>query len=409
MKAFRFRVLLVIAALASPVMAQDSSSALWKSQTFKSAKLGESRTIYVATPADYGQGTRQYPVLVLLDADDRPQFTAAVANIGFLASRGAVPQMLVVGVTNGKDRTHDMTPAATGATAKNFATAGGADGLADFILDELLPRVRSQYRTLPTTVLAGHSFGGLFALHVAATRPKAFAGIIAMSPSLWWNDSTLVTSFADAIAKDGLTARLFASSGGLEPPIDVTTKRFAARLDSIKPASLAFGTAHYPEDTHGLTPEPSLVDGLRFVFAPIAMNKTAIASLSPSSDSAAVVNAVLSSQQTYAHAAQSLGLPERLPEDVLNNLGYQVLQVLKLPNVAAWVFQKNVDMYPDSPNVHDSLGDALLAKSDSSGARTEFRRARDVAVRVGQPVSKETLKKLGQLEHAMQAGKPKSP
>ena len=40
--------------------------------------------------------------------------------------------------------------------------------------------VRSKYRTLPATILVGHSFGGLFALEVAAKRPGAFAGIIAL-------------------------------------------------------------------------------------------------------------------------------------------------------------------------------------------------------------------------------------
>ena len=61
-----------------------------------------------------------------------------------------------------------------------------------------------------------------------------------MSPSLWWNDSIPARDYATAIAKSTTTTRLFATSGGLEPPIAVTTKRFVARLDSIKPATLAF-------------------------------------------------------------------------------------------------------------------------------------------------------------------------
>src|SRR5207237_4961333 len=111
--------------------------------------------------------------------------------------------------------------------------------------------------------------GGLFALDVASTRPGVFSGIVAMSPSLWWNDSTPARDYATAIAKSATATRLFATSGGLEPPIDVTTRRFASRLDSLKPGALAFASQHYPEDTHGLTPEPRLIDGLRFAFAPI--------------------------------------------------------------------------------------------------------------------------------------------
>ena len=386
--------------LSSPALAQDTAS-------FKSTKLDEQRSIYIATPANYAGSTARFPVLLLLDANDRPQFTAAVANIAFLTSRGAVPGLIIVGIPNGKDRTHDMTPPPTGAAATNFKTAGGADGLASFLIDEVLPLVRSKYRTQPTTILAGHSFGGLFALHVAATRPGAFSGIVAMSPSLWWNDSTVVSSYADAIAKAAASTRIFATSGGLEPPIDVTTRKFASRLDSIKPASLAFAFRHYPDDTHGLTPAPSLMDGLRFVFEPVTLTRAPINSISPTSDSAQVVNAFTETEQSYARGARSLGLPEKLPETVVNNFGYTVLQGLKMPNVAVWVMQRNVAAYPDSPNVYDSLGDALLAKGDTSNAKTQFRRAKDVAVRVGQTPAAETIKKLEALENVTQAGSAK--
>jgi predicted alpha/beta superfamily hydrolase len=401
------RTLFLLVVLASAAHAQTGGPSPWLRETFQSTKLGESRTIFVATPANYNGSAQRYPVLVLLDANDEPQFTAAIANVAFLANRGAIPDLLIVGVANGKDRTHDLTPAATGAGAKTFPTAGGAGAFTDFILSEVLPRVRSKYRTLPSTILAGHSFGGLFALDVAANRPGAFAGIVAMSPSLWWNDSTPARDYATAIAKASATTRLFATSGGLEPPIDITTKRFAARLDSIKPVQLAFAFRHYPDDTHGLTPEPSLIDGLRFVFAPVSLTRTPLMALGPNADSATVVKAITESEEAYVRGARSLGLPERFPEGPMNSFGYAVLQGLKLPNVAIWMFRKNVANYPDSPNVYDSLGDGLLAVGDSSGARVQFRTARDVAVRLGQPVAEETQKKIDALEHAVQAGKAK--
>jgi hypothetical protein len=106
--------------------------------------------------------------------------------------------------------------------------------------------------------------------------------------------------------------------------------------------------------------------------------------------------------------ARSLGLPDRFPEQQMNSAGYAVLQAFNMPKVAVWIFRKNVASYPDSPNVYDSLGDALLAAGDSSAARSEFRTARDVAVRQGKPAGEETLKKLDALEHAaVQAGKAK--
>ncbi|HEY2377463.1 MAG TPA: alpha/beta hydrolase-fold protein [Gemmatimonadaceae bacterium] len=404
------RAIALVGLFASTARAQNGGgSSPWVRDSLHSSKLNEERTLFIATPPNYSTSKQSYPVLVLLDADDQPQFAAAVANVAFLANRAAIPDMLIVGVVNGKDRSHDMTPPATGATAKNFPTAGGAKAFADFILDEVLPRVRSKYRTLPSTVLAGHSFGGLFALDVAASRPNTFSGIVAMSPSLWWNDSLPAREYATAIAKTPMTTRLFATSGGLEPPIAVTTKYFVSRLDSIKPATLAFASQYYPENTHGLTPEPSLVDGIRFVYEPISLARSPMQQLGPNSDSATIVKALTETEETYVRGARSLGLPDRFPEVQMNSWGYGLLQFFKMPKVAVWVFRKNVASYPDSPNVYDSLGDGLLALGDSAAARAQFRMARDVAVRVGQPVSKETLKKLDALEHpaATQAGKAK--
>src|SRR5919109_4131548 len=201
--------------------AQDSTTLRWTRHTIHSTKLKEDRQIFVALPDDYGATQRRYAILVILDADDRPQFGAAIANVKFLTSRGAIPALIVVGIANGKDRTHDLTPTPTGKTAKDFPTAGGADVFADFIAEEVLPMVRAKYRARPTTIFAGHSFGGLIALHIAATRSGSYVGVVAMSPALWWNDSTGVVRYADAIAKSRSPQRIFATSGGLEEPIAV--------------------------------------------------------------------------------------------------------------------------------------------------------------------------------------------
>jgi predicted alpha/beta superfamily hydrolase len=401
------RAVLALCALATTAGAQDSTLAPWTREVVTSAKLHEQRTLVVATPDGYEAGRERYPVLVLLDADDRVQFALAVANVRFLAARQAIPPLIVVGVVNGKDRTRDLTPPATGSTAKEFPTAGGAAWLADFIIDEALPLVRSKYRTLPATILAGHSFGGLFAVHVASTRPGVFAGIIAISPALWWNDSLGVVSYGSVIARSATPQRLFVTSGGLEPEIDRTTRQFVGRVDSLKSPHLAFSYHRYPEDTHGLTPAPSLVDGLRFVFEPVSLTRLPTGRLGPGSDSAAVVAAVVETERAYASGARSLGLPELLPEQALNQLGYNVLFGLKKPDLAIWVFRRNAALYPESANVYDSLGDAFVVKRDTAAARMEFARAVEIATRTNHPVLVESRRKLRELEKAVLAGKPK--
>ncbi|HXB27745.1 MAG TPA: alpha/beta hydrolase-fold protein [Gemmatimonadaceae bacterium] len=304
------RVAVLVTLPVSTAVAQDSSRTPWVQEVVNSTTLGK-RVVYVASPDGYAHGIERYGVLVLLDAGDLPQFRLGIAQAAYLAdNEPGIPPLIVVGIVNGADRLHDMLPAATGSSVTEFKTAGGAAAFADFIVGEVLPMVRAKYRTLPMTILAGHSAGGLFAVDVAATRPSAFPAIIAMSPALWYNDSSLVVTYADAIAKSTARPRLFAASGGLESDIDVTTRRFAQRLDSIMPASHTFAYQRYPNDTHALTPLSSLPDGLRFVFAPVSLRDLPISSVDPTADSATVFSALSASEASYATGARSLLLPD---------------------------------------------------------------------------------------------------
>jgi len=394
---------------AVPGRGQGSStpSMPWTEIAVKSAKLGEDRKLFVALPSDYRTSTRRYPVLVLLDANDEPQFASAVANVIFLASRRAIEPLIIVGVPNGKDRTHDMTPPAAGPNAKQFSTAGGADRFLEFLTAEVVPKIRAQYRASPYTILAGHSFGGLFAIHVAATKPGAFSAIVAMSPSIWWNDSAVVRPYAEAIARSSTPLRLFEGSGAFEPPIDGPTRHFDALLDSLRPTALEHRYRHYADNSHGLMPVPSLMDGLRFVFEPISLATTAIDLLGPTADSAAVVSALATTREHYAAGARALGKDETLPEPFVRQVGQTALSFLHLPGVATLIFRENLQHYPRSAHANADLGLALLAVGDTTAGRAQLERSVQVAdASQTQLVAavRDTLAKLG---HAAQAGKPR--
>ncbi len=95
--------------------------------------------------------------------------------------------MLIVGIPNALTRTFDFTPSASGSNPLGASNStSGIDRLATFVIDEVLPAIRSQDHTLPYTVLAGDSLGGWLTSHAAATRPGVFTAGIAMSPSRWW-------------------------------------------------------------------------------------------------------------------------------------------------------------------------------------------------------------------------------
>ena len=96
------RLLLLVAVLcrSAALFAQNAPQQPWATLSIKSRTLGDTRTIYVATPAGYADVKRRFPTLVLLDAGDQDQFNAAVGNLRFLAGRGAIPEFILVGIVS---------------------------------------------------------------------------------------------------------------------------------------------------------------------------------------------------------------------------------------------------------------------------------------------------------------------
>ncbi|PYI35649.1 hypothetical protein BP00DRAFT_333682 [Aspergillus indologenus CBS 114.80] len=95
-------------------------------------------------------------------------------------------------------RTGDLTPPCESYVPPNGPDGqprpephGGADQFFSFIKRTVEPFVLSSvfpFVTLVKTALFGHSYGGLFALHVLFTRPESFDTFLVASPSIWWND-----------------------------------------------------------------------------------------------------------------------------------------------------------------------------------------------------------------------------
>jgi Tfp pilus assembly protein PilF len=81
------------------------------------------------------------------------------------------------------------------------------------------------------------------------------------------------------------------------------------------------------------------------------------------------------------------------------------LQLLKNPALAVWFFRQNVDLYPESANAYDSLGDGLLAKGDTTAAIAQFKRAVEIATRTKDPVLSESQRKLKALQVNQAKGK----
>jgi predicted alpha/beta superfamily hydrolase len=340
--------------------------------------LGETRTILVRTPASYA-GTRAYPVLYMTDGDRQIGHTAAVVD--FLAREGRMPEVIIVGINN-TDRTRDLTPTkleAFGGNGQQFptATSGGAGRFLDFIATEVIPYVEKNYRTQPYRVLAGHSFGGLFAMHAFLTRPALFNGAIAVSPTLTWDDRYVYRKATEWVkSAPNRPATLVVSVGNEGQELDREFDALKALLQKSGPKSLAFEAIRFPDEDHGSVVLPTHYAGLRKVFEPFRFV------LGPPTADPKTLYA--RAREHFAKASARVGFALPIPEQTANVIGYRLLQAGHVQE-AIEVFRANAETWPESANVYDSLGEAQERAGALDQALMSYRRAAAIGKTTGDP------------------------
>ncbi len=170
------------------------------------AGLHGPRTIRVWLPSGYDDDTAvepRFPVLYLQDGQNL--FDRATSAYGSewqvdetltrLIAAGTVPPLIVVGIDNaGVDRTREYT-----FDVDPQDGGGGGAAYADLVLHAIVPFVEKVYRVLTGpahTFIGGSSLGALVSLEIARRHPGVFGGVLAMSPSLWWDNQTTIDDLA---------------------------------------------------------------------------------------------------------------------------------------------------------------------------------------------------------------------
>ena len=182
--------------------AQDSSSfikstpfILGKIVTLPSKILNEKRTLNIYLPEGYLENdTTRYPVIYLLDGSADEDFIHIAGLVQFLNFPwvNILPKSILVGIAN-VDRKRDFTfPTTVEEDKKESPTSGGSSNFIAFIQKELQPFIEKNYKTNSTKTLIGQSLGGLLATEILFKTPGLFTRYIIVSPSLWWNNESLL-------------------------------------------------------------------------------------------------------------------------------------------------------------------------------------------------------------------------
>jgi predicted alpha/beta superfamily hydrolase len=333
--------------------------------------LDEERTVLVSTPPGYDRSTELYPVLYVTDGDAHLLHTRGTAD--FLAGNGLMPRIIIVGVAN-TDRTRDLSPTRASLEGRNgtireFPTSGGASRFLDFFEKELFPYVEAHYRTQPHRLLAGHSFGGLFALNAFFTRPAMFRSVLAVSPTLRWDEDLPLRQAADFFDhRDELGATLVVAMANEEEgdPRPTRLDRLEKTLEAAKAEGFEWQVLRIPGENHGSVVLRAHYWGLRKSFEPWP--------LPADPETGAFAGSLDDLKRHYAGLSQRYGYAVVPPEDVVNQFGYQFLGRDDVEGALA-VFGYNVELHPEAANVHDSLGEALERAGRLAEAFSAYSRA----------------------------------
>ncbi|KPE49950.1 alpha/beta hydrolase [Chryseobacterium indologenes] len=235
-------------------------------RTLKSRVLHEDRTLNIYLPQNFDKA-RSYPVIYLLDGSMNEDFIHVSGLIQFFNLMYAMPETIVVGIAN-IDRKKDFTfHTDLKDLQKDYPTTGHSDQFISFLEKELKPYIESQYKTTDK-YLFGQSLGGLLASEILIKKPEMFDNYFIISPSLWWDDQSLLKLAPQMLSKSGDKKKfVYVSVGKDEHPVMV--KDAGSLYDLLKKAGKKNWTVEYQlmeTDNHATILHRSLYEGLVKMF-----------------------------------------------------------------------------------------------------------------------------------------------
>ena len=360
-----------------------------------SKNFNESRKIFVQFPDSYKENSDiKYPVVYILDGE---VLLPTVYNVQSFYSGGYTPEMILIGISNSKNRTRDLTPTKikTKYGMPFNEENGQATNFYKFIEEELIPYVENKYPVTNYRTLIGHSYGGLFTIYTLINHPQLFENYLAIDPSLDWDDQALLKQAKEILAENSFKGKsLYMSLSGqlhMQNP-DITINNvmkdttdftlfarsnisFSNIVNKNKKNDLYFNWEFYPKDIHGTIALPSIKSGLIAAFEWFQMEKTDKFN-SPDTPKEELYSIVKYRANKLKNHFRYDVPP--YPEELINMSGYMSMDMGQLEK-AKMFFELGIEYYPKSPNVYDSMADYYISQKDNNKALKYITKAYEIS------------------------------
>jgi len=371
----------------------DNKIIIGRIDSIQSAILNEKRKIWIYVPGDGAldiYAKKHYPVVYLLDGDGH--FSSVVGMIQQLSTVNGnmiCPEMIVVAIPN-TDRTRDLTPTHINVDppymdSASSKTSGGGEKFISFIEKELMPYIEGNYPTEPYKMLIGHSFGGLTVMQTFVHHTNLFNSYICIDPSMWWDKQTLLKESKLVLKDKNLQGTsLFLGIANTMPDgmninkvINDTTSdtrhirsilKLKSYFEQSKQNGLKFNSKYYNDDSHGSVPLITEYDALHFIFNfyPLKLSQK---------DFTDTTTALLDKfEKHFSTISKKMGYKVKLPEDQINGMAYEALGNKHFKKAERF-FKYNIETYPESFNVYDSMGDYYEAIGDKPNTIKYYEKA----------------------------------
>ena len=232
----------------------------------KSNILNEERLLNIYLPQNFSK-EKNLPVIYLLDGSMNEDFIHIAGLVQFFNLMFNMPDFIVVGIAN-VDRKRDFTFHTDLKDLKEkYPTTGGSAKFIEFIEKELHPFVEAHYSDNKTKYLIGQSLGGLLATEVLLKKPDLFSHYFIISPSLWWDNESLLIQATNLLEQQNDTERYVYISVGSEGKImEREAEGIAKKLKNSDKKKLKVDFLPLPKENHATILHQSIYEALKIQF-----------------------------------------------------------------------------------------------------------------------------------------------
>ncbi len=368
---------------------------------FDSGILDKTFRLSIYLPPNYEDSDESYPVIYFLDAYLWGAIFPEIART--LNFAGELPELILVGIEAdiddptgfGDQRNINLTP--VGAEDNEQINNEGGAGFYRFIREELIPFIESTYRASPDSrTLVGSSLGGLFVLNALFSFQNDFENFCVFSPAIYWGGGSIF-NIEESYAHNNhdLRARLYLAVGSEEDdtPINKLNPERGFITNLIKLHDILGKRAYEHLDmkmeildgeSHTSMCSPAFRRGMNWIFGKKSIANRMIQTYQEQDFRTAV--------NEYHELKKTKPGEYSFQEAELNNLGYALLFSGKVVE-AIEILKLNIENFPGSANVYDSLGEAYATSGETEKAIEFYTKALEV-----DPETTSAIAALKQLE-----------